>query len=724
MRKLLKVKSLLFPAIVVFAWINLLSGQTLPPEKIRKIKSATVYIEVKHDFLLTDEEVTSTGSGFFISRNGHIVTNYHVVQPLVTIYGIYFPAPVAEIKVYLNSGTDDYKICGAGLILADKKKDLAILALADTMTTPFLTTDDSTGLVESSPVWLFGYPYGEAFSVIQRGPEVSVNNGHITSLRHDDTGEFTQIQTDAVVKPGNSGGPLVNTDGDVIGIVNMTYDKDRVNFAIPALHLGMLMKKFNKKYNPKDSIRFYIDCNETVVSAFLDFKPIDPVSADGNKTIYGWHSLCIIKQGYQTWINERCLNNDDTVRVSLIPVNEVSVVTGNAPGTEKEEKNAKKQIENAVGDTSLLLLSEDFSEKKSLEAWKQNTGGTDKRTWFIEDGSIHQFESDGVLHAVSLGDTNWTDYLVSAKIRIKDEHNDSRAGLIFRETSDGFYLFRIHKESDKVQLAYHSKSPFGWFVLKEKQLDFDVTDQWYSVNVISSGSEIACYIDGTFIMSAKATYSGNGNIGFYSVESKASFDSLRVFRYAYTDKERQSDDGVFSFWFSDYFNTDSRWWYMYEDPDRAPAPWYTGDAGYIQQYGDDKIRGIEFTKYKLSDFSLKFVVSFDEATEKSHFDIIFRKEKDHSLIIRFSKGTGDVRLLQVEGKDEKILKKNELPADFFNNFAVLYVQVGGDKINCLSENQEFINFKNKNLPQTCGYFGFETKALKVILHQMTMASVN
>ena len=177
-----------------------------------------------------------------------------------------------------------------------------------------------------------------------------------------------------------------------------------------------------------------------------------------------------------------------------------------------------------------ILLSESFNDSKNFEKWEQSTGGDNRRTWFMEDGAIYQYESDKFLHAIYLGEKRWKDYAFEADVRITDEHDDSRAGLIFRETEDGFFLFRIHKESDKAQLAYHCKKPFGWFILNEKKLDMDITDNWYKMSIQTSGNYIKCFLNKKCIFSTINHFSDKGRVGLYSVESKASFDNLKVLK--------------------------------------------------------------------------------------------------------------------------------------------------------------------------------------------------
>src|SRR5262249_46356889 len=78
----------------------------------------------------------------------------------------------------------------------------------------------------------FGYPFGRMLASDNRYPSVSVNTGAITALRRK-AGKLSAIQLDASVNPGNSGGPVVDRKGNLIGIVESGIMGARLNFAIP-----------------------------------------------------------------------------------------------------------------------------------------------------------------------------------------------------------------------------------------------------------------------------------------------------------------------------------------------------------------------------------------------------------------------------------------------------------------------------------------------------------
>lgn len=140
-------------------------------------------------------EARSLGSGFIISADGKIVTNNHVIEG------------ADEISVFLTDG----RRLAARLIGADEKTDLAVLQIEGELTLPFVEFGDSDTADVGDWVLAIGNPFG-------LGGSVSIG---IVSARNRDiqSGPYDQfIQTDAAINQGNSGGPLFDMDGRVIGI--------------------------------------------------------------------------------------------------------------------------------------------------------------------------------------------------------------------------------------------------------------------------------------------------------------------------------------------------------------------------------------------------------------------------------------------------------------------------------------------------------------------------
>ncbi|PYT00486.1 MAG: hypothetical protein DMF63_07935 [Acidobacteria bacterium] len=158
----------------------------------------------------------SVGSGFFVDKTGHILTNYHVVED------------AAKITVKMDSGEE----LSAHIVGVDEETDLAVLKIDSNREVPFVKLADSEQARVGDWVLAIGSPFGLTRSVT--AGIISQTNRETPS-----TSVFQRfIQTDAAINRGNSGGPLVNMNGEVIGInsqiATSTGDYNGVGFALPS----------------------------------------------------------------------------------------------------------------------------------------------------------------------------------------------------------------------------------------------------------------------------------------------------------------------------------------------------------------------------------------------------------------------------------------------------------------------------------------------------------
>ncbi len=174
--------------------------------------------------------VTSDGSGsaFCISESGLFVTCDHVLEG----------ARPDDIAIVLSPTGKDEKRFPATIVRRLKDQDIAILKVTPDRKLPVLKLGNVAGLFETEQLYVFGYPFGKALALDEKSyPSISVNVGRITSLRKKgDT--LDVIQLDAQVNPGNSGGPVLDGDGNVVGIVAAGLIASGINFAIPVSDLG------------------------------------------------------------------------------------------------------------------------------------------------------------------------------------------------------------------------------------------------------------------------------------------------------------------------------------------------------------------------------------------------------------------------------------------------------------------------------------------------------
>ncbi len=172
---------------------------------------------VTFDFFYGAVPAQGQGSGFILDRQGHILTNLHVVSG----------ARAVEVTLY---NKQQYK---AKVLLTDKSHDLAMLQIDAPGLQP-ATLADSRGLQVGQLVYAIGNPFGLSGTMTR---------GMISSIRsvRSPMGNLISdaIQTDAAINPGNSGGPLLNSHGDVIGMTTMidtgggANQNAGIGFAIP-----------------------------------------------------------------------------------------------------------------------------------------------------------------------------------------------------------------------------------------------------------------------------------------------------------------------------------------------------------------------------------------------------------------------------------------------------------------------------------------------------------
>ncbi|MBY4896336.1 DegQ family serine endoprotease [Cupriavidus sp. AU9028] len=175
----------------------------------------------------SEEQSRGVGSGFIISADGYVMTNAHVVSDAETIY----------VRL-----TDDREF-KAKLIGTDRRTDVALLKI-EANNLPRLPMGDSNKIRVGEWVLAIGSPFGLDNSV----------TAGIVSAKGRETGDYLPfIQTDVAVNPGNSGGPLINLRGEVIGINSQIYSRSGgymgISFAIPideALRVAEQLKTTGK----------------------------------------------------------------------------------------------------------------------------------------------------------------------------------------------------------------------------------------------------------------------------------------------------------------------------------------------------------------------------------------------------------------------------------------------------------------------------------------------
>ena len=192
-------------------------GSLTPGQVYAQNVDAVVFIS--NQSTVQGTTTASSGSGFIISENGYIVTNYHVVQG------------ATKLTVITQKGTE----YAATVVGYDSANDMAVLKIEAT-DLPYVKLGSSDDLIVGDQVVAIGNPLGELTNTL--------TVGYVSAVDRDiSTGGalINMLQTDAAINSGNSGGPLFNMKGEVVGITTAKYSGtsgsgatiEGISFAIP-----------------------------------------------------------------------------------------------------------------------------------------------------------------------------------------------------------------------------------------------------------------------------------------------------------------------------------------------------------------------------------------------------------------------------------------------------------------------------------------------------------
>jgi S1-C subfamily serine protease/antitoxin component YwqK of YwqJK toxin-antitoxin module len=192
------------------------------------------------DSSTTEDGWTGNGTGFFIDKNGFIATNYHVIKDSKKI----------EIEFVRNGLKVSYP---AEIVKSDKQNDISVLKIISLDFEPFssIPYNFKTKISDvGSEIFALGYPL--ALSVM--GTEIKFTDGKISS-KTGMNGDITTYQISVPIQPGNSGGPLFDFNGNLIGITSSTINRklnitENVNYAIKSSYLKNLIDVLDYKINP------------------------------------------------------------------------------------------------------------------------------------------------------------------------------------------------------------------------------------------------------------------------------------------------------------------------------------------------------------------------------------------------------------------------------------------------------------------------------------------
>jgi len=193
-----------------------LSAKEIFNKTVSSVVAIKTVVEYKTSGLLgtVTREGTGSGSGFIFNKNGHIITNYHVVEGAKSI----------KVTLYDNKELD------AKLVGFDEENDIAVIKVNSADLQP-VNVGSSSELSVGDRLYIIGNPLGELSQTLSQGVVSGLN-------RKIDTGSYiiNMFQTDAAINAGNSGGPVFDENGAVVGVVAAKYASESIEslgFFIP-----------------------------------------------------------------------------------------------------------------------------------------------------------------------------------------------------------------------------------------------------------------------------------------------------------------------------------------------------------------------------------------------------------------------------------------------------------------------------------------------------------
>lgn len=204
--------------------------QSLDDAVLANVKRCTVRLEVK------DASGTEMmGSGCLAGEPGVVLTNAHVLGMVDAD-----SRPPRTVAVVIDSGESAAQTVQARLLGVDRRADLAALRIEGKNLPVPLTLATAAKLRETQVVYVFGFPFGKRL-----GANMTVTKASVSSLRKEN-GQLKEIQLHGGVHRGNSGGPVVDGQGHVVGLAVSAVSGTTIGFAIPAEHVaGFLAGRLN-----------------------------------------------------------------------------------------------------------------------------------------------------------------------------------------------------------------------------------------------------------------------------------------------------------------------------------------------------------------------------------------------------------------------------------------------------------------------------------------------
>jgi serine protease Do len=270
-------------------------GALTVTEIVRKVGPAVVGVTTS-----VGNRPTGIGTGMIINEEGYVLTNYHVIEGARTV------------QVILSNG----KEVAARIINYDEDHDVAVIKITDDVRVPAVVElGDSTSLQVGETAVAIGNPLGREFLNTVTVGVISAVNRNISSGNN----ELSFIQTDAAINRGNSGGPLINSRGQVIGIntakigssgveglgfaIPIDAIKDKIeHLSVPILMIGIEGRAVTEEAARANNIPmgvFVVNVVEYSPAEFAGIRPGDIITKFGGEKVQTVQDLNRLKNKYR-----------------------------------------------------------------------------------------------------------------------------------------------------------------------------------------------------------------------------------------------------------------------------------------------------------------------------------------------------------------------------------------------------------------------------------------
>jgi len=233
---------------VVVACGDVASAARMKPATLERVKHATVMVFNAASRNSDGDTPLGSGSGYFINSTGLLITNNHVVDPghkkdPATKWKLLNEYNLLVQTVIVDSGTDEQKEYKCELLYTNESADQALLQAlnedGEKLSTPdYLRFMPVSSLHERLEIVALGFPGGDSRrSSRDKHPIVNVVEGHVLEIPRTPAGRARMIYTDAELRAGNSGGPVVNNDGLLVGTLTLgvaNEERRNYNALVPA----------------------------------------------------------------------------------------------------------------------------------------------------------------------------------------------------------------------------------------------------------------------------------------------------------------------------------------------------------------------------------------------------------------------------------------------------------------------------------------------------------